>query len=384
MQNELYPREVEQMAATVIDDNKSTQQTEKQRASNFELLRCLTMLWITIYHLNHHGFLVYSTDINFDFNNIIIKSISSLSGFSNLVFLMISGYFLIDAKFSWKKVFKLWFQCFFYSAIIGICLYVTKANCVLTEIDQSNCDFIAMNKRDFIKCFFPILSNNNWFTTYYILFYILSPFVVPLIKNISQRQHFTLIVITVIAGPLLSIITSTYVFSNLYYFVVVFLIASYIRLYSPKITNNLSLCLTIAISILIVYLAAILTSYKWLNGKGINRILGMTKLPMLLFAVSVFCIFKNLKVKYNPFINKIASCTLTVYLLHDNSFRQFIWQKIFHISDYRFSKFYLPYSLVVVLIIFTSSILIELIRKRIIEKPVLKLYDRITAKINKQ
>lgn len=349
---------------------------KKVRDSNFELLRCITMLWITFYHLNCHGFRILSSESSFDFNNLIIKGVSSFQGVSNLIFLMISGYFLVNVKFCWKKVFKLWFQCLFFSILLGIPLYLLKVPC----IPGDGIALRIIESKDFIKIFFPILSNNTWFTTYYLIFYMLSPFIAVIIQNIGKIEHFVLICISVFFGSFLPLFFSPYSFSPLYYFIMVFFISSFIRKYNPEILNNNKImCLVLLLSV-ISYILIYFCLVVFFEGKGIDKIKGMTRLPMLIIAIAVFCIFKNMKLKYIPFINKISSCTLSVYLLHDNRFSCFIWETVFKIPSMRYSKLYILYSITCVFVIFTIAVCIELLRKRLIEKPIMNLYDYIFVK----
>lgn len=357
-------------------ENNIQQPVKKVRDSNIELLRCIIMFWITFYHLNCHGFRVLGSDSSLDFNNLIIKGVSSFNGLSNLIFLMISGYFLVNAKFSWKKVLKLWFQCFFFSVLLGVPLYILKIPC----LPGKGIELRIMEIKDLIKVFIPILSSNTWFTTYYLFFYILSPFISILIKNIDKKQHFLLICITIFVGSILPSFISPYNFSRLYYFIMVFLIASYIRLYNPSIMNKQKYCILGFILGVLLFIAGYYICHFIIGGKSFSRIKGMTRFPMLFIAICVFCIFKNLKLKYIPFINKISACTLSVYLLHDNRFYCFIWEKIFHIPSLRYSKFYLPASICIALTIFTIAVCIELLRKRFIEKPFLSAVDKVSIK----
>ena len=88
------------------------------RQSNIELLRIIAMVIIVAHHFAVHG--------GFDFpietvapNRLWIQFLALGGKIGVNIFVLISGYFLIDAKSLKKvKVLKLWLQIFTYSASI--------------------------------------------------------------------------------------------------------------------------------------------------------------------------------------------------------------------------------------------------------------------------
>ncbi len=110
-----------------IQAERITQVEEKkQRDSNFELMRIVAMLLIVLHHLCQQG-LWFSAENSHSLNSNVASSFSVWTGLlGNWLFILISGYFGAVTNFSWKKVFKLWFQIFFTSATIGLVLYFLK------------------------------------------------------------------------------------------------------------------------------------------------------------------------------------------------------------------------------------------------------------------
>ena len=90
---------------------------KKDRDSNFELLRILAMFLIVLSHLSQHG-LWFAPDTAPSFNFLLSRF--SLGWLGNLLFMLISGYFMSHVQFSWKKLFRLWFQVFSISAFLGL------------------------------------------------------------------------------------------------------------------------------------------------------------------------------------------------------------------------------------------------------------------------
>ena len=84
----------------------------KKRDSNFELMRIFAMIFIISSHLCNSIFIDLSLAIKF--NTIISKTLSVWAGnLGNYLFIFISGYFISDSRFSWKKVYQLLQVLFF-------------------------------------------------------------------------------------------------------------------------------------------------------------------------------------------------------------------------------------------------------------------------------
>jgi surface polysaccharide O-acyltransferase-like enzyme len=81
---------------------------------------------------------------------------------------------------------------------------------------------------------------------------------------------------------------------------------------------------------------------------------------MLIWSVSLFLLFRELKVKENKWINLLASTTLGIYLLHDGPLRYFWWNQVFKIKDYSNLNYFVFYLLLVAGIIFFVGFVINL------------------------
>ena len=64
------------------------------------------------------------------------------------------------------------------------------------------------------------------------------------------------------------------------------------------------------------------------NSEEVNPIYfwGPNSVMQIALSISIFMIFKNINVKSNVIINKIASTTLGVYLLHEGPIEN-VWRK---------------------------------------------------------
>ena len=108
---------------------------------------------------------------------------------------------------------------------------------------------------------------------------------------------------------------------------------------------------------------------------------------MFILSISIFEIFLNIKLDYNKFINKIASTTLGIYLIHDGILQNYIWKDIFKTTEYLNKNNPVLYILITTFTIFIIGAIIDLIRQ-FIEKRTLKkflesnLYNKISTKLS--
>ena len=110
-----------------------------------------------------------------------------------------------------------------------------------------------------------------------------------------------------------------------------------------------------------------------------------TAVALPCFAFCFFRIFENLNIGVCPWINKIASATFGVYLIHDSDlFRTLIWKNIFDVSDVQFkSEYFVLLAVCDVFVVFALCCLIDFLRQKFAEPRYLKLYDFLAEKLKK-
>lgn len=131
----------------------------KKRVSKFELLRIIAMYLIVLHHSIVHG--VLNVEINSELKYPSATILATILGTGGkigvFVFVLITGYFMINSKISLGKVIKLWLPIFFWSII----LFGTLNLFYLHSFSVNN----------LIKSIFPILFNQYWFMTVYFFMY---------------------------------------------------------------------------------------------------------------------------------------------------------------------------------------------------------------------
>ena len=347
---------------------------KKERNSSIELLRIIIMLMIICCHFATFG--------GFSFVNISIPkmwwNVIEMGGnLAVVVFVMISGYFLINndsLKINVSKIFKLGGVIVFYAiTLLGLSTLIYP-------------EYITKN--NIIYSFSPISNRLWWFASTYFILYLIHPFLNKLLLNLTKKQYQTYIVFGLLIFSIVPNITlGSNQLSNLIEFIMYYSIAGYIRLFGLfEDKNSKSWLIWFIVLSTIKYLLYLLPSlvnfnHDWIDAHftyAYNR----NSIFTIIQAICLFMTFNKLNIKYNPIINKIASTTFGVYLIHDsNLLRPIIWKDIFNVASYQNTALIIPYSIVVTIIIFICCSVIDLIRQIVFEKPYMKLVNKYSGKI---
>lgn len=224
------------------------------------------------------------------------------------------------------------------------------------------------------------------FSTSYLLFFLLIPVLNIVLNNITEKEHIGLIALCVMV---FSIIPTMFIDVKIGYvgwFMVLYVIASYFRLYQKKFFENRLLWGSVTIVLLIISCMSVLACV-WLNGRGYSLyfyffVNDSNKLLALLPAVATFLFFKNLHLPYCKVINSISATTFGVLLIHANSdtMRQWLWKDVLNNVGMYNSKWLLVHAIGSVMAVYISCVLIDLIRINLIEKKVMGYWDKIVDK----
>lgn len=341
-----------------------TREKQTKRNSNIELLRIICMIFIIIHHTFVHSKFQTTNSVNFN----ILYLIQVFGRISNNIFIIIVGYYMVNKSIKKKSILKIVFEAISYSySILAIYLIFSP---------EKNIYLI-------ISSIIPILSDAEWFVTAYILLYLSIPFINILIKNMSKEQFKKLLILLIICFSILpTVLLLRAYYSNYIWFICLYLVGAYLRLYGiDEISNKNGLIFVISsISILL------LAGFKKLFETNIINISALNNFISFILSVSVFIAFAKKKPYYNKGINYVASSVLGIYLLHDNNIsRLFIWDK-FNISAVIDKKYFWIYEISIVLIIFCFGLVIDKIREKFIEKPIFKYMEsrQATKKTIKQ
>ena len=344
-----------------------------KRNSSFEILRIISMFAIILGHFSYHGNFELQKQL-YSFNKVFLELIQAGGDFGINCFIMISSYFMVELKFKVEQVIKIIYKVWTYS--VGFLLLFI----ILGHYNEG----IYM----ILKSFIPILSNIYWFATTYIIFYMLIPFINIFINNINRKIHFRILCICLGLWCVLPTITPfELMYNELIWFISLYIVISYIKIYEPKIDSNFKIKVVTAIlSFLLIVMSVIILTILSNKIPKLNEYITFferrNKIPMFLFSLSIFLIFKEWNIKYNKYINILGGTTFGVYLIHDNPLvRNFLWNNLFRNNIYLNSNLLWIYSLGVALITLFLSSIIDISKQYTIDRLVNKLL--INSRIKK-
>ena len=353
---------------------KSVQSTKIiNRNTSIELLRIISMIMIMFHHFAYHG------NFEWNFNEVTLPHLwydfILMGGKVGVdIFVLISGYFLIENTeklFQPKKLLKFWGQVVFYSIMTYLLSVMLRLN--------------AFEIKQLIKVCLPITFPGWWFASTYFMLYLIHPFLNKLLHGLSKTEYQYLILMMVLCWSIIPTATTQLFESNsLLWFVTLYGIAGYVNLYggNQKLQSKhyfslyfMVLIITYTVSTTFLFLGT--KKEEW-STHAID-FFEIERLPILLMAITLFMGFVTLKMNYHKWINMIASATFGVYLIHDSSYiRYYLWTNIFKINQYQDSTFLILYSILVVFILYVSCTMIDLIRKKLVEKPYMLFVNHYT------
>lgn len=361
----------------------------EERSSNFELLRILSMLAIVASH--------YATKSGFSSDMIKadclwLQILQQLSSIAVDVFILISAYFLVNSHIKLRKAINLIIVTTFYSIVLFVVSFLCNGGFGNPEMSK------RLFLKELISSALPINSGLYWFITDYLCIYVISPFLNIVIKSVSERAHKWIIIVGIIVWSLIPTIipeADSGMSSNLIlWFIVLYFVGAYIRLHQDEI--NFSKTNQISAFILSITVPLVIRCTHVFSGGGMEQVIGISwndislhmveKNNFFVFmgSVSLFLIFRSVRI-HSRFINKIASCTFAVYLLHNNPyFHEYLWMHIFRSTLYERTAWLIPYSIFAILSTYIICIFIELFRKNILFRMAKSLTDMHLKKLDKR
>ena len=346
----------------------------KQRSSNIELYRILVMLLIVAHHYVVNSGLLDVMNHNILSANTTFYSLFGAWGKTGInCFVLITGYFMCTSNITLRKFLKLSLWVITYT-IIFLSVFLL-------------CGYKPFGLFSMVYEAIPLKSLTNGFTSCFILFYLCIPFLNILLKNITKSQHQWLIVLLLFiytvhgSVPKLMSVSMNYVS----WFSVLYFIAAYLRLYPIKENNTkfwgwatlISFGLSSVGILLLNYVQVKLgieakVQYSYMLVQDSNAFLALTN------GITSFMWFKSMKIGHIKWINTIAASAFGVLLIHANSntMRQWLWKDTVDCVGHFDTPYYWLYAIGCVLAIYAVCTLIDYIRIKTIETPLLNATEK--------
>ena len=313
------------------------------RLSNYELLRIVAMILIMTSHIFMHGINPYIFNSNYTpagqmfnqprlFIQLVVTYIGrSFGGVGNAIFILLSGYFLIEKEHIdlIKQIKKLLTQVLFASAFLTLIsfVYMNFDNTSTFEVD--------------IRAF----NNEWWFVGYYILVIFIAEFSLnKLAKRINKKDYLTILLVlfSIVSLGFTRTILSSFAkdFDIVISGIFMYLLGGFIKKFNPfKMIK-----VYVIILILIFNYIFIIVSYCNFTLSNVHQVLidqgsdfvqveyafyGNYQLSGFISAICLFELFSRIRINQINFLNYVASATFMMYLFHENSL---IWGLLLQIK----------------------------------------------------
>ncbi len=301
------------------------------RNANMELLRIISMIMVTTLHALAKSDLLPTFVFHVSINGWIAWVFEALSIGAVNIFMLISGYFLVNSEFKLKRLIELLVQTFLYSAIPFIVFLATGR---LTAEER--------NIYSLLNNFLPIHMETYWFITAYVVVYMLSPVITKGLKAVTKKQLITAIICLLIYECFIKSIlpfrltTDTKGYGFLWY-LIMFLIGAYFKLFGFKFIDKQYKGWILYFGGSVLVLLGTFTIGKIIAAT--DRLGGMQGLFTeynhvftLIAAVGIFAAFVHMKPmneKLGKVICLLSPMALGVYLFQESLVLRFEWQKWF-------------------------------------------------------
>ena len=193
----------------------------RNRQSNFELMRIISMVFIVICHL------VTRTTLLLNCTPSLFLAIRFIQLFITVhvnSFILITGYFQYKKQPSQKKAISLLGTSWFYR--------------ILFVILFTGLNIVQLTKREIYEEVYPLDITDYWFINAYFALIFLAPFINKLIEKLTQQEHRKLILISLLLFSIIPNISYQMTIQNngftVIQFVMIYIIGAYFGKYPLK------------------------------------------------------------------------------------------------------------------------------------------------------
>ena len=359
---------------------KKENKVNKERNTNIEALKLLAIFLIIIFHVVQtltdnpnvtKTFFVWGATKDIDTK--ILCIIRGFGALGNSIFFMCSAYFLLNSKKANKK------------KIIYMIIEIFSISILILLISQIPLWKINITKEIRFQSLFPTTYSTNWYLTCYILFYLISPILNYLIKNTNQKQLLVWASFMAFLYICINFINNgAYMCNNLILWITIYLIMAYIKLYCDKFSKNSKIMYIILFSSICLHLILIFSTnelglhYKYFNDKVMKW---NTNNNPFFIAIDMSLVFIaiNKQPYVNKFVNKIASYSLQIYIIHENIIlRTYVRPELINFVYARWGYNKLFFEIIIMaILIYLVSIVISFIYTLLFRRLLTYLTDKI-------
>lgn len=354
------------------EQESGTNKMADKRQANFELMRIAAMLMIISLHYLVKGGAAVSFPFSAKENPVGVLAwlIEAFCIVAVNCYVLLSGYFLKEAGWKPGRVWSLLCQVLFYSLLIPVFL-------LMTGVVPAG----ALGVYDWLGFAFPFGTEHYWFATAYLVMYLFAPFLTAGLDKMKKKDLQILLAVLLAFFSLEKTILPLRLATDRYgydfgWFLCLLVLAGYIRIYGISWLEKQSHAVgAYALSCLLIWLLALCSNTMGANMEAFVYYADMpytyNHLLCLAGAVSLFYVFKNLRVKEGWFaqaVRRFAPYTFGVYLLHEHILVRCEWMKWLGADKVTGRFLFVPHMIGCVLLVYAAGTAVDAIRAWIFKK----------------
>ena len=327
------------------------------------LLKVVAMVMVVTLHFLGHGGLLEATD-KFSVNYYIAYLLELLCIPAVNLFALISGYTGVNSSFKPNKIAYIWFETLFYVVVIAFIF--------------SKLGLISLSVIEKMRLFIPILTNQYWYITAFVVMKLVAPFINSGINKCDVKDITRLAVLVVVVLCLSSLLDDPFKLNGGYsalWLCVMYFVGALLSKVDIDVSFN---------TLLLIFVGIVSFNYLVLI-KFISHsycVLNYDSLLCVIQSVVMLVMFTKLDIKTNCF-NKLMSTNLAVYLIDDNKYVRHFFIRNSTVSLAHLNPLVMVMSLVgMSLVVYITATFIDRIRLKVFEfSKVSKLCLDITSKL---
>lgn len=343
----------------------------KKRVVSIEILRMLAMLMVVMLHYLGKGNLLPELTGSMTVNGYVAWGLESLSIVAVNVYMLISGYFLVGSEFKPGRLVELLCQVLFYTILVPVVL----AALGIVSLEGFSIYNLLLNV-------LPVQMIQYWFITAYVIMYLFSPVLATAAKKMEQKQlKNTIIALLLFFAVSKSILPVELELDNHGYdglwFMWVFLVAAYIRLYGIPFFTDSKGCKKGVFCYLAgcvgIFVITMLVRAVYLKTGSLDHFIKMAydynHILNLFAAVAIFYAFLHMEISTEGMlakvVYKVAPYSLGVYLLHEQLQVRTLWPHWLGASSEGNPILFVVRCLLSVVVVYVVGTLVDMVRRAV-------------------
>lgn len=339
-----------------------TDTSENTRNYGLDLLKIICMFGILGFHFTDLGAVELRATLPLAFNWMVLAFWGLWGGVSNCVFMLISGYFLVNKTFKLKSIVRLYGQVWFFSVLTGVLAYTSGT--------------MSLTYDSMLSVIFPITHDVYWYFTSYVVVYLIFPYINIVIDRLTKRQHRNLVLCGIVIVTCIHLARHSLwiMFDNqIPLFIVMYLAGAYIRRYDLSLPRRRAIVYTM-LCLVVGMFSVVLMRWIYPDSDSFEDVLlcvyNSSRLFPIVTGIVLFLLFKDIMIggKSVHLVYFFSSSTFGVYLLSLGHLKEYLYKVVLNDSGMYETPYLILFLAVGMVAMFMAGILVDKLRICVLER----------------